>query len=153
MKDLEKLGLEGQFNRLDSTPPEDAKPVSSVMTLEATVDAKPQELKKIRPYFESNKDVPSTLTPEGQIVMHALFSCFDQQKTVQEGKLGDLVWGFEQGGIPGPATVMGLKCLHKEGYVKFQGPDNGWVSEMTKDNLEHLWVRYTSKLLNLVYAP
>ncbi|NDD05583.1 MAG: hypothetical protein EB078_11805, partial [Proteobacteria bacterium] len=68
------------FKHLDSTPPEDAAPPASVMTLEAQIENKPQELKKVRPYYETHKEIPSDLPAEAQIVLHALFSCFERQK-------------------------------------------------------------------------
>lgn len=148
MKELEKV-VSGDIKQLDTKPPEDSK-VKSSFAIEAEVENKPQELKSVRPFYTMTKSVPTSLPAEAQIVMQSLFACFDRQKSVQEGKLADLVWGFEQGGIPGPCTVMGLKHLEKAGYVKFRAPDNTHV-EMTKDNIAHLWVEYTSKLLEMVY--
>ena len=139
----------GEFKNLDTKPPEDSKARSS-FAIEAEIENKPQELKKIRSFFAMTNSVPTTLKPEAQIVLQALFSCFDRQGSVQEGKLEDLTWGFEQVGIPGPATIMGLKYLNEAGYVKFQAPDNQYT-EMTKDNVRHLWVRYQPKLMELVY--
>ncbi len=143
------LAPNSEIKNLDSKPPEGSA-VKSSFALEAQIENKPQELKKIRSFFAMTNSVPSSLKPEAQIVLQALFSCFDKQKTVQEGKIDDLVWGFEQAGIPGPAVVVGLAQLEKDGFVRFQAPDNQYV-EMTKDNITSLWVRYEKKLLELVY--
>lgn len=144
-----KIGVDGYTKALDTRPPEGSKIVSS-FGLEAQVDVKPQELRKLRPFSSATKQIPSTLKPEAQIVLNAIFSCFDRQKSVQEGLIDDLVWGFEQAGIPGPCTVIGLKFLAADDYIKFQAPDNQFV-EMTKENIAKLSVRYTPKLLNMVY--
>lgn len=135
---------------LDSTPPEGAKPATSVMTLEAEVDATPQPLKTIRPYAVTQKEVPGSIAHEGQIVLHSLFACFDRQKSVQEGLIGDLIWGFAQAGIPPQLTLVGLKILEKNGYVKFQAPDHSYV-DLNSDKIESAWVRYQKKLLDMVY--
>lgn len=148
MKELE-AAVSGPVTHLDTTPPEDSK-VKSSFAVEAEVENKPQELRRLRSFFSASKQIPSTLKPEAQIVLQALMACFDRQKSVQEGKLEDLVWGFEQAGIPGPATVMGLKYLAEAGYVRFQAPDNSFP-EMTKENVAVLSVRYQSKLLEMIY--
>ena len=132
--DIKKaVGVDGYTKQLDSRPPVDSKVVSS-SAIEAVVENKPQELRRLRSFFSASKQIPSTLKPEAQIVLQSLLSCFERQRNVQEGQLADLVWGFEQVGVPGPATVMGLKYLEAAGYVKFQAPDNQFV-EVTKDNI------------------
>lgn len=143
------IAPDSEVKHLDTKPPEDSKAKSS-FAIEAEVENKPQELNKLRPFYAMTKAVPTSIKAEAQIVLQALFACFDRQRSVQEGKLADLVWGFEQAGIPGSATVMGLKYLAEAGYVRFQAPDNSFV-EMTKDNLSVLWVRYQPKLLEMVY--
>lgn len=150
MDELKQLGLNGQLTKLDSTPPEGSTP-ASVMTMEAFVDTKQQDLKKIRPYYDSSKYIPTTLKAEAQIVLHALLACFENKKSIEEGLIGDLLWGFEQGGIPAGTTAMGLQFLEKDGYVKFQAKDNTFVSFMS-DKIEGAWVRYQPKLLDMVYS-
>lgn len=148
--DIKKaIGLDGDTKKLDSRPPVNSKVVSS-SAIEAVVENNPQELRRLRSFFAASKRIPSDLKPEAQMVLQSLLSCFEQQKSVQEGKLADLVWGFEQVGMPGPLTVMGLKYLGTAGYIKFQAPDNLFV-EITKENIAHLSVRYTPKLLDMVY--
>lgn len=143
---------EGKFDKNATVRPGDAK-AKSVMSLNVNLDesaTKPQELNKIRPYYDTAKEVPSSLVPEAQIVLHSLLSCFDRQKEVKEGKLDDLVWGFEQAGVPGGCTVIGLQALVKQGYLKLQAPDNTFV-DMTSDRIKECWVRYERRLLDLVY--
>lgn len=148
MSDLNDIRV-GDIKHLDSTPPEGAKP-ASVMTMEVAVENKPQALKMLRPYAAIMSDIPKSIQPEAQIVLHAIFACFDRQKSVQEGKVDDLVWGFEQAGIPAGATAMGLSLLEQHGYLKFQYEDN------TPSTVDHTrwpesWVRYQPKLLELAY--
>ena len=135
---------------LDSTPPEGTTGKVSVGTMEATVENNPQPLRKLRPYSKTSQSVPVFLKPESQIVMHALFSCFERQKSVQEGLVGDVLWGFEQCGIPAGCTAIGMVELEKQGYVKFQTPDNAYV-DFQSDKIDKAWLRYQPKLLNMIY--
>jgi hypothetical protein len=151
---IKELGLEGEYRHLDtSIRPEDSK-ATSVMSLEATVDVKPQELKKIKPFTALRLSAPVGLKFEAQLVLDTLFACFSKQGHVQEGLIGDLVWGFAQADsdipLPPALTVAGLAELEKLGYIKFQAKDNSWTN-MQNDNIETAWVRYQSKLLDLVY--
>jgi len=135
---------------LDSTPPEGTTGKVSVATMEAVVENNPQPLKILKPYSQTGGCVPVFLQPEAQIVMHALFSCFERQKTVQEGLVGDLLWGFEQCGIPAGCSAVGLVELEKQGYVKFQTPDNAFINfQSTK--IGEAWLRYQQKLLDMIY--
>jgi len=135
---------------LDSRAPEGAKQDASVMTMEATVDATPQPLKKVRPYSVIAKTIPGSLPNEAQIVLHNLFSCFDRQKRIDEGLIGDLIWGFQQAGTSPALTLTGLRHLNEAGYVKFQAPDNTYVNIMD-DKATKAWIRYQPKLLEMVY--
>lgn len=140
-----------QTEKLEKTVPQNTAD-HSIMQIEATVDATPQELrKKIKPFYQAAKDIPSILPPESQIVLHALFSCFDKQKRIEEGKVKDMVWGFEQSGIPPGASLVGLKQLENLKYISFQGADGGVVSILS-DSLPEMWVKYEDKLLDLVYV-
>ena len=121
-----------------------------VMSLEVQVDTTPQALRKIKPYFSSSKSIPTSLPAESQIVLHALFSCFEKQQRVEEGVIKDLVWGFEQGGIPPECSMLGLTQLQGKGYIKFQAPDNTFVTILS-DQLGECWIRYQPKLLEMIY--
>lgn len=149
MTDIKDLKV-GDIKHLDSTPPTDATPATSVMTLEAEIDATPQLLKVVRPYSVASKEIPGLLPPEAQVVMHSLFACFDRQKSVQEGLVGDVIWGFAQAGIPPELTHVGLGHLEKAGYIKFQAPDNTIV-ELNSDQSGKAWIRYQQKILDLIY--
>jgi len=140
------------IKHLDSTPPEGVTVPKSVMTLEAEVVVDPQPLKKLRGYAQMSRDVSTLLPAEAQITLHALFSCFDKQKNVQEGLIGDLLFGFEVGGVPRNCSFMGLQQLQRAGYIKFQAKDNTYVDIMS-DLIGSAWVRYQPKLLEMVYEP
>jgi hypothetical protein len=140
----------GDVKILDSTPPAGTK-ISSSMTMEATVDVKPQPLLKLRPFILAVKAIPATLPPEAQIVLQNLLSCFEKQKNVSEGLIGDVMFGFNTCGIPPQCTYEGLRQLAKEGYLKFQAKDNSWVN-IESEAADGAFVRYQKKLLDMVYV-
>lgn len=152
MTRINVLGKKGKFKKLRSTPPAGAKRPASVMTLEATVDVKPQELRRLRSFFAASLLIPGHLSGEAQIVLRALFDCFTKQKEVKEGLIGDLMWGFAQGhpAVPEALTVAGLRHLERAGYVRFQAKDNSFVS-FESDKIAGAWVRYQNKLLSMIY--
>lgn len=141
----EKLKIDGEYKPL---PKLKNPPRKSVMNLEAVVDPTPQKLRRIRPYVLSQHQVPKDIPAEAQVVLHNILSCFDRQKSIQEGLIGDLMWGFAQCGIPENCTAVGLKELEKLGYVKFQAPDNTYV-KMSDDAASKAWVRYQPKILDI----
>lgn len=146
--DLKELGIDN-IKILPSTPPEGSKIVNS-LTMEATVEVSPQPLRKLRPFAKAISSIPKLLSPEAQLVLHAMLSCFEKQGNISEGLIGDLMWGFAQCGIPPECTYAGLKQLCKEGYLKFQGKDNSWI-DIESDKAEDAFVRYNPKLLELAY--
>lgn len=117
------------------------------------IDTTPQKLNAIRPYNAMTLQIPLNLNPIAAMVLQLLFSCFEKQGTVSEGLIGDLMWGFAQVEPPMPpeATFRGLVELYRKGYVKFQAPDNSFVSPES-DAIERSWVRYQPKLLSMVYT-
>jgi hypothetical protein len=139
----------GDIQHLDSTPPEGATP-QSVMTLQATVEVKPQELKIIRPYDVIKARIPGSLSSEAQEVLRALFACFEKQNSIKEGIVGDMIWGFEQACVAPDHTLKGMLDLCKEGYLKIRAPDSSLVT-LYGDRMLECWVSYEPKLLNLVY--
>lgn len=139
------------INKLDSKAPEGAKQDASVMTLDVQIEnTEMQKLETLRPFYTASDSIPTTLMPEAQIVLQALFACFERHKVVKEGLLKDLVWGFEQMGIPGPLTMKGLGALEKEGYIKLRAPDNS-EGRLEGSFILDNWVVYTKKILELVY--
>lgn len=145
--DLKEIGLDGEFKHLDSTPV--SNKIVNSMTMEATVEVAPQPLKKIKPFAVACMNIPTTLPAEAQIVLQALFSCFERQNNVSEGLIGDVMWGFENAGIPAECSYKGIIQLGRLGYIKFQGPDNAYISE--NGNLEKAFVRYQPKMLEMIY--
>jgi hypothetical protein len=148
--DKAKAITQEQTKKIEKAVPQSA-PDNVVMNLEATVDATPQKLRtKIKSLYKAQKDIPKLIPAEAQIVLQCLFSCFDKQRKISEGLVKDIIWGFEQSGIPQPASLVGLKQLENLGYISFNGPDGGKVS-IFSDRLPDLWVKYEDKLLDLVY--
>lgn len=149
--DLKDLGLNGQFNKLPTLSKDVIKGPSSVMNMEAVVENKPQELRKLRPFKVALIYIPPGLPPESQIVLQAFFSSFEKSTTgVQEGLFEDIVFGFEAGGIPPECSVNGLLQLREKGYIKFQAPDNSYISGIS-DKIAKSWVRYQPKFMEIVY--
>jgi hypothetical protein len=146
--ELEDIKIE-DIKILDSTPPNGCK-VTSSMAVEATVDVSPQPMRTILPYIKSVQNIPSTLSAEAQIVLQALLSCFEKQRNVSEGLIGDVMFGFDACNIPPLCTYAGLKDLHKEGYIKFQAKDNTYI-DLESDKAGSAFIRYQPKLLELVY--
>lgn len=149
-KDIDKDEMVKNFKHLDTTSVDDGRS-KSVMTMEATVDVKPQELRQLRSFQGMVLQIPTNMPAEAQMVMQALFSCFEKQKSVQEGLIGDLMWGFTQTNIPAELTLNGLKQLQRLGYVKFRTPDNVFI-DFTNEHIEKSFVVYEPKLLDYVYG-
>jgi len=150
MTDIKVGPVDGNFKHIDSTPPEGVTPPSNVMTLEATIENKPQPLRTLRPFSAACLKIPGSLRAEAHIVLQALFSCFEKQKVVREGLIGDLIFGFSVAGIKPELSVVGLRELEKSGYIRFQAPDNEYV-HIDDDKATAAWVRYQSSLLVMVY--
>ncbi len=144
--------ISGKFDpHSDFKVPEGAKPPTSVMKLDVTVkDATPQPLKKLRPFPSMVLRIAGGWPKQAQMVLQALFACFDKAGNVSEGLVGDLMWGFQQAGLPPELTLHGLIQLETMGFIKFQAPDNQYVS-LQDSASEKAWVRYQKPLLDQVY--
>lgn len=134
-----------------NAPPEGTKVKSTDFVFEVEVENNPQELRTIRPFFLAIQAIPGLLPDEAQIVLRLLFDCFERRGHISEGLIGDLIWGFEQCGIPAELSFNGLMQLKKYGYIKFQAKDGQFVDH-TSNKLESAWVRYEQKLKDLVYG-
>lgn len=144
-------GLEGKVSKKPLILPEGVKKPVSVANLEVTVDdATPQPLLKLRPFESMVLHISGRWPKQAQVVLQALFDCFSKAGHVSEGLIGDMVWGFAQCGIPSELTVQGLAQLNGMGFVKFQAPDNNYVT-LYDTASEKAWVRYQKPLLDLVY--
>lgn len=148
---IEVAGVEGEYNPLPTTPPEGSKAVLST-AMEAVVENNPQPLRRLRSFNASMLHIPDALPAEAKIVLEALFSCFEKQKHVSEGLIGDALWGFEQAARPIPAavTAKGLIQLSMHNYIKFQAKDHSYVN-FESDKIGSAWLRYQPKLLDMVY--
>lgn len=144
--------LDQRNNELSSLPPEGSKvreQGGNSLAVEATVDVKPQELRKIRNFALMDASIPGDLQSEAQIVLKSLFACFDNHQNIQEGLIGDWIWGFEQCNIAKELTYNGLGQLAKAGYIKFRAKDNTYV-ELSSDKALGAFVEYQPKLLSIV---
>lgn len=119
-------------------------------TLTAVVDGKKQPLRRIRPFEAACLYLPITLHPAARAVLENLFRCFEKQKHVSEGLIGDVIWGFEQSGIDRKMTMVGLLELWKAEYIKFQAKDNTYIRP-DSEHVTSCFIRYQPKLLEMVY--
>lgn len=144
--------LEGKLDtHSDFKVPDGSSLPRSVLKLDVTVDdATPQPLKKLRTFPGMVLQIQGSWPNQAQIVLQSVFSCFAKAGHVSEGLVGDLVWGFAQAGVPAELTVHGLMQLEKLGLVRFQAPDNNYVT-LHDTAAEKAWVRYQRPLLELIY--
>jgi hypothetical protein len=139
------------FNHLDSSPALSNGKAKSVMTMEAVVDVKPQSLTTFKTFEAMVMNIPGNLPAEAQLVLQALFSCFEKQKNLSEGLVGDLMWGFGQAGIPSELTLNGLKQLKTHGFIKFKLPDGSFIDPEGM-HFEKAFVHYMPKLKDCVFT-
>lgn len=135
--------------KVEKTPTLESPPNSIVANVTGTVDGKMQPLRGIRPAFRVPRIIPPELNYEGGSVLALLFKVFERQQYVNEGLIGDIIYGFSACGIPTEMTVQGLDDLNRKGYLKFQAKDNTYVS-IYDDQAGGAWVRYQPKLLNML---
>lgn len=121
-----------------------------VFGMEATVDVKPQKLRKIKPCRVSALSLPASISDNTRTIMSTLFGIFEDKKAVEEGLVGDMMWGFHKAGIPAAATFASLAEMEQHGYVKFQAPDNTF-SPITSEKIGACWICYQDKLKNMIY--
>lgn len=121
-----------------------------VIAGEAVVEVRPQKLKRIKPCSIAVLSLPASLSDNTRTIMSTLFGVFEDKKIVNEGLIGDMLYGFAQAGIPPAATLASLGEMEKTGFVKFQAPDNTFVP-LTSDKIGSAWIRYQKKLLDMIY--
>lgn len=152
---MRRSEIERRLRRQAASLPKNASPVKRTQKLEVELlpgtRTAPQELKRIRPFFALAQSIPTTLPAEAQLVLRALFDCFEKAGAVEEGIVEELLWGFAQCGIPRNLTGVGLFQLEKAGYVKFQTRDGAYVSFVSA-HTQDSWIRYQPTLLEMVYA-
>jgi len=136
--------------------PEDAKAVGMpAFALYAEIDMSKQQLNKVKPFVILVLSLPSGLPGLAREVLIRLFRCFAKAGEVSEGLIGDMMAGFaeptmEERPLTPDETWSGLRQLRADGYLKFQTPDGVFVDEHNS-RIGSSWVRYTPKLLDLVY--
>lgn len=104
----------------------------------------------LKPY----KGITHTPADVGQgdvacFVFIELQKCFQKQGFVAEGLMGNVIWGFEQCGFDPRAVAAGLQALRKLGYLIYTDPRGTEIHELSFDPKTLIWIRYTSKMLNL----
>lgn len=121
-----------------------------VFGMEATVDVKPQKLRNIKPCTVSVLTLPANISDNTRTIMSTLFAIFEDKNSVEEGLVGDMLWGFSQAGIPAAATFAALGEMERHGYVKFQAPDNSFLP-IASPKIGSCWICYQDKLKNMIY--
>jgi len=121
-----------------------------VIAGEAVVEVRPQNLRKLRPCSLAILRLPADISDNTRTIMSTLFGIFEDKKRVEEGLVGDMIWGFARSGIPPAKTFSGLEEMEKFGYVKFQTPDNSFVA-LHSPRIGAAWMRYQRKLLAMIY--
>lgn len=157
-KRLDEHQAQEQFEKKPLPP--SAKIKNTAFSFEVEVDSTPQPLRRLRPFFSMELRIPAELFGPARDVMFLLFDCFDKAGHVSEGLIGDIAWGFSQpildkrtgklGAVDPAKTIMGLVELQQLGYIQFQAKDGAYV-DISSDKIESAFVRYTPKLLDLVY--
>jgi hypothetical protein len=114
-------------------------------------DATMQPLMKLRPGFTAVKEVPAEIGQNGvaALVFVDLVECFKKAGHISEGKLNDLIWGFEQCGRDPRAVAAGLTKLRELGYIYYTDPTGTRITEHNFDPKKAIWVRYSDKMVNL----
>jgi hypothetical protein len=140
----------------DNTIPEGIKPAGMpAFALYAEIDMTKQELNTVKPFRVLVLSLPSGLQTMAREVLVRLFRCFAKAGEVSEGLIGDMMAGFaeptlEERPMTPDETWSGLRQLRTAGYLTFQTPDGMFVDEHNS-RIGSSWVRYTPKLLDLVY--
>jgi hypothetical protein len=146
---MKQLGINGDLEEHPDRPGWAKEMLSTSVT--AFVDNKPQLLRPMRPFVQMATMMPSDLSNNARIVLLALLDVFKRAGYVKEGIADDLLWGFQQCGMDPTITAYGLVDLRREGYIRFETPD-GINTDEQNTKLAHCWVRYTDKIMNMVYS-
>lgn len=135
---------------VENTPVLEKPRHNIVANVTGVVDGKKQPLREIGLFDGAGNFHLSGTSKEANDVLAMLISCFSRQKCVNEGLIGDMLWGYKQVGYPLERTLKGLKDLEGLGYVKFQAPDKTYVS-IDSDKAGKAWIRYQPKLFELLF--
>lgn len=145
--------IETRLRRMAEAMPASQRPIQRTQRLEVDIPAGmqlKQTLRHMKPFSKMIDSVPTTLPQEAQVTLRALCDCFEKAHAVKEGIIEDLLWGFEQCGIPRKLTAKGLDDLEKAGYLFFQAPNNTMIT-FEAARIHECWVRYQPKLLDMLY--
>lgn len=144
---------EALLRRMAKALPAVQNPVRRTQRLDVEIPAGmqlKQTLRLMRSFSKMAGSIPGSLSAEAQVTMRALFDCFEKCGAVKEGLIEDLLWGFEQCGIPRKLTAKGLVDLEAASYLYFETPDNTLIT-FEAARIHECWVRYQPKLLDMLY--
>lgn len=120
-------------------------------------DIKKEPLSIVIPVYQGLRNIPIELknqtTPEG-FVFAGLVNCFQRAGFVAEGLLGNIIWGFRECGHPEKKVAQGLTKLRNLGYLYYTSAQRSDViSETNFDPNKPIWIRYSTKMLDIFYRP
>lgn len=121
------------------------------LSTDLLIDPTMQPLMTLRPDFVGVKEVPAEIGENGvaALVFVDLVECFKKAGKICEGKLNDLIWGFNQCGRDPRAVAAGLTHLRKLGYIYYTDPLGAKITEHNFDPKQLIWIRYSDKLLKM----
>lgn len=109
----------------------------------------PQGLRTVVPTYTGLKVQPQDFPQESPagVLFYNLQLCYQHQKNVSEGSVGDVIWGFRQSGIPGNIVMDGFAELYRLRYLEFT--DEFGIKLLGTFN-EKSWYQWTRKFLDLL---
>lgn len=131
--------------------PKKAPSQSIHLSTDLLIDPTMQPLMILRPGFIGVKEVPAEIGQNGVavLVFVDLVECFKKAGKICEGKLSDLIWGFDQCGRDKRAVAAGLTHLRKLEYIYYTDPLGAKISEHNFDEKKAIWIRYSDKFLKM----
>ena len=109
----------------------------------------PQGLRTVRPFYHGLKKQPDDFRQESPagVLFYNLQLCYQHQKNISEGMVGDIIWGFRQSGIPGNIVMDGFTELYRLKYLDFT--DERGTHLLGSFN-EKSWYKWTARFLILL---
>lgn len=130
---------------------------SVIMADSVLRNTKKEPLHVIVQKFQGFKSIPTELrdvkTPEG-LVFAGLANCFRKAGFVAEGLLPNIIWGFTECGHDAKRVAQGLTKLRSLDYIFYSTNQRSeTVSETNYDPSKPIWIRYSTKMIDLFYQP
>ena len=110
---------------------------------------KPQGLRTVKHSYHGLKIQPEDFQQESPagVLFYNLQLCYQHQKNVSEGMIGDVIWGFRQSGIPGNIVMDGFTELYRLGYLGFTDPNGIQLLGTFNDKA---WYKWSQKFFSLL---